>query len=722
MSNITLNIVEPGGPTPDPVVPNTGLFTHGIGGPEATIITVVSAVLLLTIVAVVVAMLYKKHKKQGKTTKLVSTVDACAAVVKSKKRVSAGLAVIALLVSAGTFAALLVNAGKSNADATEGEDGLTLDVSSEDLTIEVGDEPVFAALPVELTVEEATQAGYTLTAFTDSTDLVSTTDGSKVIPMVAADEGELIALAEDTYGLSLTKPASQDNEVYTALSTNQDTPTVIKSIDDYSETPAEDKTTIYYGFYITPDIPKGTYEGSVINYEAEPNYITNLSFNGNGNDGGVDMEGMTIIAGDIITLPQNTYTKEGYNFTGWNTNQEGTGDSYADEAEFTASLGQFEDVILYAQWEEPCPANNICYRANGADGITTMGNQTADDNGDPLTTGSNVTLWASNYSYTGHGFAGWSTDKTAVSKINDTSDKPIIFGPNQTITTGDLSQEGMELYAVWLAPATSASTLQSFTCPSDDAMPIGNVVALKDKRDNEVYTVAKLADGNCWMVENLRLADTHKEGGGTVPTVIANSNTHNPASGFTVLTASSDEWCDQSTQECVDQNKFNADNTADAVASMTQADSNVYSYGNYYNWYSATAGNGKFDTSRDISVEGDICPAGWALPYGGNSTSAGGGGADGGFAYLDKALNGDVTGVIASNNLRSFPNNFVYSGYWEDLSANDRSNNGLYWSSTSHNYGDDYAFQLNLSRSSMGSGSSQLKRTGRSVRCVVLGQ
>ena len=52
-SKITINIVEPGGPTPDPVVPNTGLFTHGIGGPEATIITVVSTVLLLTIVAVV---------------------------------------------------------------------------------------------------------------------------------------------------------------------------------------------------------------------------------------------------------------------------------------------------------------------------------------------------------------------------------------------------------------------------------------------------------------------------------------------------------------------------------------------------------------------------------------------------------------------------------------------------------------------------------------------
>ena len=49
--------------------------------------------------------------------------------------------------------------------------------------------------------------------------------------MVAADESELIALAEDTYGLSLTKPASQDDEVFTALSTDADNPTFITDKD-----------------------------------------------------------------------------------------------------------------------------------------------------------------------------------------------------------------------------------------------------------------------------------------------------------------------------------------------------------------------------------------------------------------------------------------------------------------------------------------------------------
>ena len=65
-TNITINIVEPGtppSPTPDPVVPNTGLFTSGIGGPEATAI---GTVLVLTIAAIVVAVCYRKQKKSGK--------------------------------------------------------------------------------------------------------------------------------------------------------------------------------------------------------------------------------------------------------------------------------------------------------------------------------------------------------------------------------------------------------------------------------------------------------------------------------------------------------------------------------------------------------------------------------------------------------------------------------------------------------------------------------
>ena len=50
-NNITLNIVEPGSPTPAPVTPNTGLFTNGIGSTEATVLGI-ALVALLAIVSI----------------------------------------------------------------------------------------------------------------------------------------------------------------------------------------------------------------------------------------------------------------------------------------------------------------------------------------------------------------------------------------------------------------------------------------------------------------------------------------------------------------------------------------------------------------------------------------------------------------------------------------------------------------------------------------------
>ena len=50
-SNITINVVEPGSPTPAPVTPNTGLFTNGIGSTEATVLGI-ALVALLAIVSI----------------------------------------------------------------------------------------------------------------------------------------------------------------------------------------------------------------------------------------------------------------------------------------------------------------------------------------------------------------------------------------------------------------------------------------------------------------------------------------------------------------------------------------------------------------------------------------------------------------------------------------------------------------------------------------------
>ena len=118
---------------------------------------------------------------------------------------------------------------------------------------------------------------------------------------------------------------------------------------------------IYYEISITPaklHNADGTYTetatasaGDVFDYIKEkgkwaiiPNEIT-VSFNAN--DGEGTMESQTISTKEGGTLTTNTFTREGYNFTGWNTAADGTGDSYVDKA--TVKLT--ENTTLYAQWE-----------------------------------------------------------------------------------------------------------------------------------------------------------------------------------------------------------------------------------------------------------------------------------------------------------------------------------------------------------------------------------
>jgi uncharacterized repeat protein (TIGR02543 family) len=67
--------------------------------------------------------------------------------------------------------------------------------------------------------------------------------------------------------------------------------------------------------------------------------------------------GEGLMDGDIVTydnelsLKTNSFTKEGYVFTGWNTAVDGGGESYADEYQFKP-WQRTEDLVLYAQWQE----------------------------------------------------------------------------------------------------------------------------------------------------------------------------------------------------------------------------------------------------------------------------------------------------------------------------------------------------------------------------------
>ncbi len=225
---------------------------------------------------------------------------------------------------------------------------------------------------------------------------------------------------------------------------------------------------------------------------------------------------------------------------------------------------------------------------------------------------------------------------------------------------------------------------------------------LQDTRDNKVYWVAKLRDGNCWMTQNLDL-DLYVNNAGRTLTpndsdVISNwtSNT-----GVSALWTSSDgnvaKYYDPGEKYC---NTSNCNLT-------TSANNGHDAQGNYYSWVAATAG----DTRASGDANESICPKGWQLPTS-NNTDA-----------IQKSFGG-LTTVYNINNdaagsatLRAAPFYFVYGGFVNISSLGNAGSRGYYWSSTANSATS--ACSLGFNSSSVNPSDGYNRYVGNSVRCVA---
>ena len=417
---------------------------------------------------------------------------------------------------------------------------------------------------------------------------------------------------------------------------------------------------------------------------------------------------------NTIALQQHptTWTKSGYGLAGWDTNSTGTNIVYDKGQSVTLS----NDITLYTVWR---PTYNIQYDGNGADtGAMTNVRHTNTYENDVFD------LFASNYSKAGYGFAGWSFDQNA-----QPGGSSRIYGPNEAITAPAPTTPGetKTLYAVWVQ---SAGNLQDWQgCSS---MSIGDVTALKDTRDNQVYTVGKLADGNCWMMENLRLDNTYSDdstkaqGFGGVFNGLANPET-SYFSGSTIANSlytidtslttlniitgdnqdhrfpryNNSNTNSRATNPSVIDDRVNA--TSAHATSLTTA---TYSYGNYYTWAAAIANTENLaiiDTSQDTS----ICPAGWRLPPLSD------------FRSLDTQLGTTISSEANSRVWRSYPNNYIYAGRYDSSSAANRGYSAEYWSSSDSMQAPLNAYKLSLSNTTNSPDSGQRKYYGSLVRCVA---
>ena len=138
--------------------------------------------------------------------------------------------------------------------------------------------------------------------------------------------------------------------------------------------------------------------------EPEPTVYT-ISFDKNADGATGNMQSIEVEETQSKKIDSCAFTREGYTFTNWNTEKDGSGTSYVDEATITPE----DNMTLYAQWK----AQEYTVKFVNDDGTELQNSQVAYGE-TPTYTGATPTKSAtSKYTYT---FNGWSPEIVAATK------------------------------------------------------------------------------------------------------------------------------------------------------------------------------------------------------------------------------------------------------------------------------------------------------------------
>ena len=353
-------------------------------------------------------------------------------------------------------------------------------------------------------------------------------------------------------------------------------------------------------------------------------------------------------------------------------------------------------ITYYLTTSENCISYQVSFNSNGGSG-TTMSNQR-------IYEGIATELSANTYTApSGKVFAGWNTaaDGSGTSYSNQQSVTDITT-PGSTIT----------LYAQWIVPVY----MQDMTFSECTTTPM----TVYDKRDMQAYTIAKLADGKCWMVSNLNLA------GGTV---LSSDKSDVPSANYYTLPDSTTI----SSGTSVPSDQFSSDTTAYVfnTGNNTTTCNSSTPCNSYYSWLAATAG-GKDGSGNAVSTSGynaaySICPKGWRLPTSTTTSNASATTSPnwktGDWYALATAYGANLESNYYENAATFYNNagpgttpNFLLAGYYLSGSFNSGGSRGLYWSSTARSSTNAYLMYFNSGY--VDSANNYFRRYGSSVRCV----
>lgn len=263
--------------------------------------------------------------------------------------------------------------------------------------------------------------------------------------------------------------------------------------------------------------------------------------------------------------------------------------------------------------------------------------------------------------------------------------------------------------------------MSSTICGMTDIKGDGSAIQLIDVRDKEVYWVTKLEDGNCWLLENLRLdllaedASINITAANTNASVTALSALFNGGGTSPhTATAISATWAESYNIPRIDTASKNLTTGSEGVTSSdsldAQGQSTTWKFGIYYNYCAASAGSYCYSSdSSDGNTSEDICPSGWRMPTGGSINTTTG--------------TGEYQALYNKyNNYTNFRNALRLPLAGRFLANSTKRNQGLrayIWSSTMSN--SNKMFDL-LSASTINPQDMSFRYNGFSIRCIAQGE
>ena len=266
-------------------------------------------------------------------------------------------------------------------------------------------------------------------------------------------------------------------------------------------------------------------------------------------------------------------------------------------------------------------------------------------------------------------------------------------------------------------------------CSTVNVLEADSMAELIDTRDNQVYKVAKLKDGKCWMVENLNIAggtalsstDTDFDASYTLPT----TNGWTVSDGKLILPASAIK--NENDNNLTDSAQFSTDNYAYVFNSGNKTNcgasgQNTPCY-SYYSWDTATLGSGRSISADNTDAAYSICPKNWKLPTI-RTTSVSNWQTKSDFYALahQYGLNSTTQAYEYDDDfyIQAGPNtvpNYLFAGKYSVYGLSGGGNNGLYWSATSSPELSSAHF-LNFYSSFIEATSNIPRKCGVSVRCL----